>query len=100
MGGPSGCRGTIREIARVCVLLLAGACFPARAVRAGDALAPDVQRQGQMMTLSIRIAQAEGHEAKIRKYKSFARQQRSRERSRANLVPIPGTRALRPGRTP
>ncbi len=100
MGGPSGCGCTIRELARVCALLLAAAWVPARVAHAGDALDPNEPRQGTMMTLSIRIAQAEGDEGKIRKYKSFARQRRARKNSRPPFVATPGTPVLRPGRTP
>ncbi len=99
MRGLSGCRFGVRVFVRVCVLLLAAAGVPYRAAHAGDAGESDAQRRAKMMTLSIRIAQAEGNEHKVQKYKSFSRQQRARK-TRSPLVPTPGTRVSRPGRTP
>ncbi len=85
---------------RVCVLLFAATWVCARSAHGGDAFAPDVQRQRKMTTLSIRIARAEGNEGKLRKYKSFARQQRIGKNPRFPFLTTPGTRVLRPGRTP
>ena len=69
-----------KAIAGACLLALLAGPLPARAARAGDAPSASEKRQGKMMALSIRIAQAEGNEGKIRKYKSLARQQRARKK--------------------
>jgi len=73
----------MKEIAGACLLVLLAGAVPTRAGRAGDAPSASEKRHGKMMALSIRIAQAEGNEGKIRKYKSLARQQRTRKKSPA-----------------
>ena len=73
----------VKEIAGACLLVLLAGALPPRAGHAGDARSASEQRHGKLMTLSIRIAQAEGNEGKMRKYKSLARQQRTRKRSPA-----------------
>lgn len=80
-------------------LLIAAGLF-AHAGAAGDRPDADALRRGRMMTLSLRIAQAEGHEGKVRKYKSLARQHRAGKSPPAAPFVSPGTRASRPGRTP
>jgi hypothetical protein len=81
------------------LLLLVGG-HPVRAESTGDALSGTEKRQGRLVALSIRIAQARGNDAKVRKYKSIARQQRGRKRVPATLVNFPGRRVSRPGRNP
>ncbi len=73
----------MKEIAGACLLVLLAGAVPIRAGHAGDAPSASEKRHGKMMALSIRIAVAEGHDGKIRKYKSFARQQRTRKKSTA-----------------
>lgn len=70
----------MKEIAGACLLVLLAGPLPTRAGHAEDAPFPSEKRHAKMMALSIRIAQAEGNEGKIRKYKSLARQQRSRRK--------------------
>ena len=89
----------MKEIAGACLLVLLAGAVPNRAGHAGDAPSASEKRHGKMMALSIRIAQAEGNEGKIKKYKSLARQQRARKKPPTPLSP-PGTRVSRPGRTP
>ncbi len=91
--GPKNC-------ARAWVILLAVLVVPARPAHPGDAPEGDVQRHGRKVSLSIRIAQAEGNERKVRKYKSLARQHKERRSLGPRRPANPGTRASRPGRTP
>lgn len=69
----------MKEIAGACLLVLLTGPLPTRAGHAEDVPSASEKRQGKMLALSIRIAQAEGNDDKIRKYKSFARQQRARK---------------------
>lgn len=88
------------KVALVCMLLLFDSARPVRAGGPGDAATEDEKRQRRMMALSIRIAQSQGNEAKISKFKSLSRQQRARKNVRAPRLGSPGTRASRPARTP
>lgn len=92
------CRLGMTEIAGACLLVLIAGALPARAAHAGGAPSANATHQVRAMALSIRIAEAEGNEGKIKKYKSLARQQRARKKPPASFSP-PGTRVLRPGRT-
>lgn len=71
----------VKGIAGACLLVLLAGAVPTRAGHAADAPSASEKRQGKLMALSIRIAVAEGHDGKIRKYKSFLRQQRTRKKS-------------------
>ncbi len=88
--------GTLRGIGLV--LLVASAIF-ARTAIAGEPPDAGARQHGRLTSLSLRIAQAEGNERKIRKYKCLARQQRGQRNPSAPFTPL-GTRALRPDRRP
>ena len=75
----------MREIAGAWLLVLLAGTLATRAGHAGDVASASTTYQGRTMALSIRIAQAEGNEGKIKKYKSLARQQRARKKSPASV---------------
>ncbi len=89
-------RRRLRDIGMV--LIVAGAIF-ARAAIAGEQPDASARHHTRLTSLSLRIAQAEGNERKIRKYKSLARQHRAQKNPSARFTP-PGTRASRPDRRP
>ncbi len=99
MAGHSGRWCIMSEVGGICLLLLVACWLLPRGGYAGEAPDPSARHHGRMMTLSLRIAQAQGNERKVRKYRSLVRQYRARRNS-ANRVNPPGTRALRPGKTP
>lgn len=69
-----------KEFAGICLFLLLAGALPSRSGHAEVASSANGKRQGKMMSLSIRIAQAQGNEGKVRKYKSLVRQHKARNK--------------------
>lgn len=99
MAGPSRRGSRMTGLGSMCLLLLFTGALAASTAYAGDLPDASARHRGRMMALSLRIAQAEGNEGKVRKYKSFARQHLARRNPPAPFSPL-GKRVSRPGRTP
>ncbi len=98
VGALNGCR-TWMKLARICLMFLVAA-HPAGTVCAEEMPDAGTRHHARLMALSLRIAQAQGNEGKIRRYKSLSRQQRGGKKPAAALFSPRETRASRPGRTP